>query len=42
VFTIAKDGKHPEVKVKGKGLSAVVTVGEQTVRYVDGKITFGQ
>ncbi len=41
VATVGK-GEHPEVKVKGKGLDAVVTVGKQTVRFDGEKIILGK
>jgi hypothetical protein len=41
IMTIQK-GDPPEVKVKGKGLDAVVTVGKQTIRFDGEKIVFGE
>ena len=38
-MTVQK-GPAPAVKVEGKGLDAVVTVGRQTVRFDGGKIVF--
>ncbi len=35
-------GESPKVKVDGQGLDAVVTVGEQTVRFDGEKIVFGK
>ncbi len=40
VATVAA-GKHPEVKVAGAGLDAVVTVGSRTVKFDGQKIVLG-
>jgi VCBS repeat-containing protein len=37
VFTLSRDGKHPEAKIQGNRL----TVGKQTVTYAGGKLTLG-
>lgn len=34
-------GEHPEFKVEGKGLKAVVTVGKRTVRFDGTKVVLG-
>ena len=42
VGTLSPDGSHPEISVEGEGLDAVVTVGEQTIRYDGEKIVLGE
>lgn len=38
----AQKGAPPAVKVEGSGLGAKVTVGEQTVTFADGHVSFGK
>jgi hypothetical protein len=40
VATVA-EGEHPEIRVEGKGLDAVVTVGRRTIRFDGEKIVLG-
>ncbi len=42
VGTLSPEGEHPEITVKGSGLDAVVTVGDQTVRFDGEKIILGK
>ena len=37
VMTLSADGRHPEVKAEGGGL----TIGKQTVKFADGKLVLG-
>jgi hypothetical protein len=37
VMTLQR-GDPPEIKVKGKGLAATTTVGNRTVKFVDGRL----
>ena len=41
-FVATVGDKHPEIKVEGKGLDAVVTVGKQTIRFDGKKIVLGK
>lgn len=42
VLTLSENDRHPEVTVRGRGLDATVTVGDQTIRYDGTKIVFGR
>jgi hypothetical protein len=37
VMTLRR-GDPPQIKVKGKGLAAIATVGDRTVKFVDGRL----